>query len=86
MCVLCELRCKAVLALPVKRAKQRGENDGRVQKKRREGWTSRFVWEVMYGGVSPRPECWFTEPQLDSNPTDFHKPDWAEQAKALALA
>lgn len=56
------------------------------KKKRRAGWTSRFVWEVMYGGVSLRTECWFTEPQLGSNPADFHKPDWAEQAKALALA
>lgn len=40
----------------------------------------------MYGGVTSRMECWFTEPQLGSNPSDFHKPDWAEQAKALALA
>lgn len=47
---------------------------------------SRSVWEVMYGGMSAKAECWFTEPQLGSNPTDFHKPDWAEQPQALALA
>lgn len=35
----------------------------------------------MYGGVSPRTKCWFTEPQLGSNPPDFHKSDWAVQEK-----
>lgn len=32
------------------------------------------------------PKCWFTEPQLGSNLTDFHKSEWAEQTRALASA